>query len=228
MTAHVDQGETTATPPEVREPSVQTPRRRMLLWGLGLAVLLAVTRLPSMGFYPLNVDETIYSAVAVRCNYLHQPPYVGAVDNKGPLLFWLYQLVFVLAGDYNIAATHVVGAIVVALNALMVWHISSRCFGPRAGPLGALLYLLVMASDWDFLAFNAELPAGRCDGDCGGWLSPELPDCVSDRLHRRRSDELGLRPAAVACLRSRCPGRCGRADSRSHRSVGVPATRCPG
>ncbi|HUW82053.1 MAG TPA: glycosyltransferase family 39 protein [Phycisphaerae bacterium] len=159
MTAHVDQSETTTTPLDVCGPSVQTGRRRMLLWGLGLAVLLAVTRLPSMGFYPLNVDETIYAAVAVRCNYLHQPPYVGAVDNKGPLLFWLYQLVFVLTGDYNIAVTHVVGAIVVALNALMVWHITSRCFGPRAGPLGALLYLLVMASDWDFLAFNAELPA---------------------------------------------------------------------
>ena len=159
MTVHVDQGEIATPPPELLEPGAQRGTRSMLLWGLGLAILLAVTRVPSIGFYPLNVDETIYSAVAVRCNYLHQPPYVGAVDNKGPLLFWLYQLVFVAAGDYNIAATHVVGAIVVALNALMVWHIGSRCFGPRAGPLGALFYLLVMASDWDFLAFNAELPA---------------------------------------------------------------------
>ena len=132
---------------------------RKILVVLGVIALFVVTRLPSIPFHPLNIDESVYAAAAVRCSHLGQLPYVGAVDVKGPLLHWTYQLVFRLAGDYNLPAVHLVGAIIVALNTAMVWHMARRCFGAYSGPSAAVLYLLAMGSDWDYLSFNAEMPA---------------------------------------------------------------------
>lgn len=126
---------------------------------LAVAALFAVTRLPSIPFYPLNVDEAIHSATAVRCTHLGKLPYVGAVGNKGPLQYWTYQLIFLFAGDYNLPTVHLLGAIIVALNTAMVWHISWRCFGRFSGPWAAAMYLLAMGSFWSYLAFNSELPA---------------------------------------------------------------------
>jgi len=126
---------------------------------LGVAGLLAITRLPSTGFYPLNANEAVHAASAVRCSQTGQLPYVGAVGNGGPLQDWLYQLIFWFAGDYNIPAVHWVGALVVALNTAMVWHITSRCFGRYAGPSGAALYLLAMGSRWEYLSFSCDMPA---------------------------------------------------------------------
>ena len=126
---------------------------------LGVAGLLAMTRLPSIGFYPLNANEAVHAASAVRCSQTGQLPYVGAVGNGGPLQNWLYQIIFWFAGDYNIPAVHWVGALIVALNTAMVWHITSRCFGRYAGPSGAALYLLAMGSRWEYLSFSCDMPA---------------------------------------------------------------------
>jgi len=126
---------------------------------LGVAGLLAMTRLPSIGFYPLNANEAVHAAAAVRCSQTGQLPYVGAVGDGGPLQGLLYQLIFWFAGDYNIPAVHWVGALIVALNTAMVWHITSRCFGRYAGPSGAALYLLAMGSRWEYLSFTCDMPA---------------------------------------------------------------------
>lgn len=157
------QGETMDQPAEISsgEHKRMSVKRItvMVLQVLGVVALFAITRLPSIPHYPINIDESIYSAVAVRCSHLSELPYVAAVDNKGPLTHWTYQATFLFFGDYNVPAVHVIGAIIVALNTAMVWHIGWRCFGAVAGPPAAMLYLLGMANAQDCLAFNAELPA---------------------------------------------------------------------
>lgn len=132
---------------------------RRILLVLALAGLFAVTRLPTMFFTPLSNDECTHSAVAVRCSHVGELPYVGATSNKGPLQYWAYQGLFWLAGDYNLLAAHLAGAVIVALNTLLVWRIASACFGPCSGPLAGVIYLVVMACQQVFFSFNAALPA---------------------------------------------------------------------
>ena len=176
----VEAAETPAPVPAEHEPSGSMWWRRLALANLVFIILcvFAVTRLPSIGFQPLNIDESIYAAAAVRCSATGTLPYVGAVDNKGPLLYWAYQGIFAFAGDYNVPAAHAVGAAIIACNTILVAFIASRCFGAYCAPWAALFYLLAMGSSWDFLSFNSEMPASL-PLVAAGWLILAAPNRIS-------------------------------------------------
>ncbi|MBN1491487.1 MAG: glycosyltransferase family 39 protein [Phycisphaerae bacterium] len=167
--------------PANTEPSPHSSWRRRLAVGtliVAIVVVYVATRLPSIGFQPINIDESIHAAAAVRCSAMGTLPYVGAVGNKGPLQYWAYQGLFRVAGDYNVPAAHAVGAVIVACNAIFVALIASRCFGPYAGPWAALLYLLAMGTSWDYLSFNSEMPASL-PLVVAGWLILAAPNRIS-------------------------------------------------
>lgn len=127
----------------------------------GLVLLFTVTRLASIPAGLHENDEAVFAACGVRCHQTGELPYVGAFDNKGPLLYWCYQGLFALFGDYNMTAVHAAAQVGVAVNVLLIWRIAVLCFGRRRSPgaSACLLYLIAMSDQANYMAFAAETPS---------------------------------------------------------------------
>lgn len=88
----------------------------------------------------LDNDEATYAAVAALMNAGGRLYADGGVDNKPPVIFWLYSLTFRTAGLYDMFAVHLLKIAVVAATSVVVAAIARRVSGPRAGWVAAALY----------------------------------------------------------------------------------------
>lgn len=139
--------------------SAQTHRLQRTLWTL-LALLAAalVLRLPALVSHPFNIDESYYSAGAVRL--LDGGAFFrDVVDHKPPGIYWIYAFIFRLFGAFNVSAVHLTLIVVVALTAYFVGRSAHELFGVQAARWAAALYVAttVVGPPNDFQAANSEL-----------------------------------------------------------------------
>jgi hypothetical protein len=148
---------------EAMERAELTRRSSRGLWWALLATLLVgvVLRLPTFGRPLLSDDEAIYATTADamgRGDLL----YLDVVDHKPPLVYYVYQAGFALAGPYNTHAAHAMVVIAVLLVAGLLFAVARGAgagASPRTGLAAAGLYLVFSTTwhDYDALAANCEL-----------------------------------------------------------------------
>jgi hypothetical protein len=125
---------------------------------LGLFALTCLLRLPGLLSHPFCIDESYYAAGAVELNS-GGAFYRDVVDHKSPGIYFIYALIYRVAGAYNQTAVHLVLILVAALTAYCVGLCAQEFFGARAGRFAGPLYaaVSVIGPANDFQAANTEL-----------------------------------------------------------------------
>jgi hypothetical protein len=100
----------------------------------------------------LDADEATYASIAGLINAGGSLYGDGGVDNKPPVIFWIYAAVFRAAGLYNLFAVHLLKILVVLATALVVGSIARQLAGLRAGLLCFALYGVFTAAGYPAMA----------------------------------------------------------------------------
>ncbi|MBC9727116.1 glycosyltransferase family 39 protein [Streptomyces sp. TRM68367] len=130
---------------ELRTPprSVVNPRtgywRRLLPL---LAALACVTRIPSFTRPLWNPDEG-YLAVQARILAQGGELYETVVDRKPPLVPWLYQAAFTVAGSDSLTSVRLLAILAHLVTAVLLASLARRRWGDGAGRTAGVLYLLI-------------------------------------------------------------------------------------
>jgi hypothetical protein len=100
----------------------------------------------------LDIDEANYGAIAALMNAGGRLYADGGVDNKAPVVFWVYAAAFRLFGLYNLTAVHVFKVAVVLATAGVLAAIAKHLGGRAAAWIAALLYIAFSAAGYPKLA----------------------------------------------------------------------------
>jgi hypothetical protein len=104
------------------------------------ALLLAVTfitRLPPLFVRVIDADEAVYANTA-RGILKGLVLYRDVIDQKPPLIYYLYALFLGLVNDLRFV--HVASIVVVWLTAVIVYRLVERCFDRHSGVVAGILY----------------------------------------------------------------------------------------
>ncbi|MFI6013433.1 glycosyltransferase family 39 protein [Streptomyces sp. NPDC051243] len=107
-----------------------------------LALLACVTRLPSFT-RPLWSPDEGYLAVQARMLARGGELYETVVDRKPPLVPWLYEAAFAVAGSGSLTSVRVLAVAAQLLTAALLASLARRRWGDTAGGTAGVLYLLV-------------------------------------------------------------------------------------
>ncbi|WP_171116131.1 MULTISPECIES: glycosyltransferase family 39 protein [Streptomyces] len=107
-----------------------------------LAALACLTRAPSFVRPLWNPDEG-YLAVQARMLAHGGELYETVVDRKPPLVPWLYEAAFALAGSESLAPVRALAVLAQLLTAVLLASLARRRWGDGAGRTAGVLYLLV-------------------------------------------------------------------------------------
>lgn len=122
-----------------------------------LALFTILTRLPILTYPKACDDEQVYVVVAMEM-VRGGRPYADAIERKPPLLFYLYDVILRLSGDYNYLALHVASVLWTLATMAVVYAIARRLFDVGTAFVAGLLYAIFMAwANYTNLAFNGEL-----------------------------------------------------------------------
>ena len=107
-----------------------------------LVLLLAVIlRLSYIIYPPVMLDESIYALGA--CKILHgQILYKEVGEQRGPLLFIFYALIFKLFGMYNMLAVNIAGLICSLLVLLLIFRMGMYFWDSKTGVYIGLFYAI--------------------------------------------------------------------------------------
>ncbi|MGI5378863.1 ArnT family glycosyltransferase [Streptomyces sp. CA-251387] len=125
--------------------SVSGPRADRGFWRRllpTLALLACITRLPSFTRPLWNPDEG-YLAVQARILAHGGELYDTVVDRKPPLVPWLYEAAFAVAGSGSLAPVRVLAVAAQLLTSVLLASLARRRWGDTAGGTAGVLYLLV-------------------------------------------------------------------------------------
>jgi len=126
-------------------------------WVILLILLTGLLQLPAI-LHPHALDDEEVHTVVARELVQGGLPYLNAVENKPPLLFWTYALILKVAGPANWPALHLVALAWILLTMLGLYLTGRELFNRAAGIVAALLYALFHAwAHWKNLAFSGEL-----------------------------------------------------------------------
>ena len=132
-----------------------TASEKRVHWSLVLFTI--ITRLPLLLYPKACDDEQVYVVVAIEM-LRGGRPYIDAIERKPPLLFYLYEGILRLFGDYNYFALHAVSVLWTLATMAALYVIARRLFGIGAAFVAALTYAIFIAwADYTNLAFNGEL-----------------------------------------------------------------------
>ncbi|GHB19490.1 hypothetical protein GCM10010377_06710 [Streptomyces viridiviolaceus] len=107
-----------------------------------LAVLACVTRIPSFTRPLWNPDEG-YLAVQAGMLAHGGELYGTVVDRKPPLVPWLYQAAFALAGPESLTSVRILAVLAQLATAVALASLARRRWGDTAGRTAGVLYLLI-------------------------------------------------------------------------------------
>ncbi|MEV0175589.1 glycosyltransferase family 39 protein [Streptomyces sp. NPDC050803] len=167
----------------VSEPRVGRGYWRRLL--PVLALLACVTRIPSFARPLWNPDEG-YLAVQARMLAHGGELYETVVDRKPPLVPWLYQGAFALAGSESLTSVRLLAVLAQLLTAALLVSLARRRWGDSAGRTAGVLYLLLS------IGLNPE------DAQAAGFEVFMLP-CTAAAMWCADRGRWALAGAAVAC-----------------------------
>ena len=110
----------------------------------------------------MDIDEGTYAAVASKMVLFDTLPYKDGIDNKTPLIFYTYYVIFLLFGIYNMLAIHIFTTIVVLFTSIIIILITKQILNNRYNryiPIISGIFYILMTS-WFYpkmLAFNCEI-----------------------------------------------------------------------
>jgi hypothetical protein len=111
-----------------------------------------VAQLLSVHARLLDADEATYATVAGLMNAGGTLYADGGIDNKPPIVFWTYALVFKVAGPYNMFAVHTLKIVVVLATAFAIALIAHRLANARAAVVAFVLYGVFTAAGYPAMA----------------------------------------------------------------------------
>jgi hypothetical protein len=107
-----------------------------------------------------QIDEDFFSACAARGLGLGALPFAGCHDNKAPLIYVIYEILFKVSGLYNFTAVKFAALVLVALNIALLAALAFRLAGAVAAIMTASLALTYLTVDVGNLALKTELVGG--------------------------------------------------------------------
>lgn len=133
---------------------------------LSLAALTFLLRLATFYTPILDVDESFFGVFASVLQH-GGVPYLDAMDNKPPLIFFLYQAVWAVFGENNWLALHILTAICVVATAIVIGRIGSSLVNEQAGRIAMFFYAVITTlGEPKLIAANINifmmLPASAC------------------------------------------------------------------
>lgn len=144
-------------------------KARLCLLLIGIGILLFRLPLAAVPFF--NVDEGIGAVVA---NSLLDGGvyYRDSIDQRGPVAYYVYALIFLVFGRNNMLAVHVSLTALVLLLTYLIYRIGASLWGRRAGCWAALFFAVFSyAYDTrDTLAFHTEWVAVLCTTIAAYWF----------------------------------------------------------
>ena len=132
-----------------------------------LAAYILLSHAPSLIHPILDIDEADF-AVQTAVWLDGGVPYVDFVEKKPPIIQAAYATAFLIGGPWNMAAVHVLFALMSVATGLILMKVAERTGGPTiAVPALALFAAYQAGYDAnDFLMAGTEIPkpGGRCSG----------------------------------------------------------------
>jgi 4-amino-4-deoxy-L-arabinose transferase-like glycosyltransferase len=113
---------------------------KYFLW-IALAVFLL--RLPTFYQHIIDIDETVFSEFA-KVFLSGGLPYVDVVDNKPPLTYFFFAVVYFLTGSHSLLAVHVITGFWVLFTALVIFFIGKSLASTKASFAGTMVFILLM------------------------------------------------------------------------------------
>ncbi len=107
-----------------------------------------------------HIDEYYYAACAVRGLHSGAIPVPSCHDNKGPLTYLLYEILFSFAGDYNFLAVKLTAYGLLVLDAAILAWTAFRIGGFAAVPVTVALLCSCLSSDISNLSLRTETVGG--------------------------------------------------------------------
>lgn len=137
-------------------------------WKHVLLVFVVTLALRFQTFYVpvLDVDENFFGLFA--STILHGGiPYIDVTDNKPPLIFFLYSLIWLIFGEYNFISLRLITILWITATAFTVGKIGERIADPKTGFAAMLIYgLATTMGEPKMLASNINifmmLPVSLC------------------------------------------------------------------
>jgi 4-amino-4-deoxy-L-arabinose transferase-like glycosyltransferase len=104
-----------------------------------ISVVIALLRIAGLYQPVLDIDECAFTEFANKIleGYI---PYVDIVDNKPPLTYYFFALVFLIFGKNNLIAVHVVTTLIVIGTALLVFRTATYLRDERSGIVAAIIF----------------------------------------------------------------------------------------
>lgn len=169
--------ESVVAEPAYRAPADATPddprarrRARLLAWGpaaLALLVAIVVTLRAHAHFFfpyltPVSNDEGYISALALRMIHGHWLPYVDAVSQRGPILYWLAAVAMRIGGMWSWLPIRTIALLCALSTVSLVFALSVELFTPTAAAVAVLVstyFFTYELNPWDGIGFNGEVVA---------------------------------------------------------------------
>ncbi|MFC1668932.1 ArnT family glycosyltransferase, partial [Spirochaetota bacterium] len=107
-----------------------------------IIVLVFILRISGLYQPILDIDESVFSEFA---NIILDGglPYIDAIDNKPPLNYYFFALVFKVFGKNNLPSVHLVTIFIVIATSIFVYLLTKEIFNKRAGVISALLFVFL-------------------------------------------------------------------------------------
>lgn len=110
---------------------------------LFVAGLIFILRIPSLYQHIMDIDETAFSEFAsIMLN--GGIPYIDAVDNKPPLTYYFFYMIYALIGKVSLLSVHLVTSVWVALTGVVIYFTGAKLRDENAGFAAALSFALMM------------------------------------------------------------------------------------
>ncbi|HZU83781.1 MAG TPA: glycosyltransferase family 39 protein [Polyangiaceae bacterium] len=123
------------------------------------AAVVVAAHVPALVFARyMNVDEAYAAALAERL-LEGQELYRGAVSQRGPLMYYLYEIFAFAFGWDDVRALRVVGIAFVLAHLGLVWLVGRRLVGPGVAAIATIIvaYTTTLGMyPWDGMALNGE------------------------------------------------------------------------
>jgi hypothetical protein len=100
----------------------------------------------------LDADEATYASIAGLMNAGGSLYADGGIDNKPPVIYWIYSILFRAGGLYNLFAVHLFKIAVALGTAALIGFNAGKLGGLRAGLFGFALYGVFTAAGYPAMA----------------------------------------------------------------------------
>ncbi len=107
-----------------------------------LFFLILILRIPTLYQPIVDIDESVFSEFA---SIILQggAPYIDALDNKPPLTYYFFSIVYYFTGTGNMPAVHAATILIVMATGFFIFRFAGKYYGDKAGIMSLALYVFL-------------------------------------------------------------------------------------